>query len=206
MRIGILGGTFDPIHLGHLMLAEQARESLSLDRVLVMPAARPPHKPDAPISPYHHRLAMVELALAGAEPLLASDFEKGDDRPSFTVETLRRLTSGAPQDRFVLLLGSDSLRDLPGWREPQEIVRLAELAVYPRPGEEASLISAGERITTTGADPIAALRLDGPRLRLSSTEVRERVRAGRSIRFLVPTPVERYIQAHGLYRSDPNQQ
>ncbi|MBK8230560.1 MAG: nicotinate (nicotinamide) nucleotide adenylyltransferase [Candidatus Eisenbacteria bacterium] len=206
MRIGILGGTFDPIHLGHLMLAEQARETLSLDRVLVMPAARPPHKPEVPISAYEHRLAMVELALAGAEPLRASDFEREDDRPSFTVETLRRLTASAPEDRFVLLLGSDSLRDLPGWREPREISRLAELAVYPRPGEEESLISEGERVTTGGDDPITARLLEGPRLRLSSTEVRARVRAGRSIRFLVPPAVARYIQAHGLYRSDPDQQ
>ncbi len=190
MRLGVLGGTFDPIHLGHLLLAEQARESLELDRVLLVPAARPPHKADGPRTSHRHRFRMLELALEGIPGLVPSDLERDEARPSYTVETLARVRAELESnDQIFLLLGTDSLRDLPTWREPERISRLARLAVYPRPGEEiAPSPSHGE-----------VLWLDGPRLRLSATEVRARIAAGRSVRFLVPDVVREYIDRHGLY-------
>ncbi len=200
MRLGILGGTFDPIHLGHLLLAEQAREELALDRVLLIPASRPPHKPGAPITPYSDRFAMLSLALEGTTGLIASELEREDLRPSYTVDTLRRLATLEPEAELWLLLGADSLRDLPAWREPEEIMRLARLAVYARPSEEEPNLAPAD--PALADPPPQATELSGPRLRLASTEIRARVAAGRSIRFLVPPAVERYIHEHGLYLAE----
>jgi nicotinate-nucleotide adenylyltransferase len=204
MRAGILGGTFDPVHLGHLLLAEQAREALALDRVILMPAARPPHKPGRVLTPFDVRLEMVRLAIGDAEGLVVSGIERDPARPSWTVETLRRLltAAGAPEEIW-LLLGADSLEELPTWREPEEIVRLARLAVYPRPGWDAatmvaSLSPAQEAWRAAGR----LVLLEGPRLALSSSEIRERSRQGRSLRFLVPEPVRSFIAIHGLYRDE----
>lgn len=204
MRLGVLGGTYDPVHAGHLLLAEQARESLALDSVLLIPAGWPPHKPHAPVTPYPARLAMVSLAVAGCPELTASDLERDPSQPSYTVETLRLLRArGSGSDEIWLLMGADTLDELPTWREPEEVLKLARIAVYARPPEKDALES-GER-----ADPetLRALlaghpvrRLEGPRLRLSSTEIRARVRDGRSIRFLVPEAVRAYILDQGLYR------
>lgn len=194
MRLGVLGGTYDPIHLGHLLLAEQAREALALDSVLLIPAGRPPHKPDRPLSTFSDRLEMVRLSVRGLAGLSVSDLERDTERPSFTVETLRRLSSGLlAADELWLLLGSDSLPELPTWRDPGEIRGLARLAVYPRPGAEV-----GHPVGRVDGEIVI---LDGPRVRLSSTEIRDRVREGRSIRFMVPFPVEEYIRSHDLYRA-----
>jgi nicotinate-nucleotide adenylyltransferase len=204
VRAGILGGTFDPIHLGHLLLAEQAREALSLDRVLVVPASRPPHKPGRVHTPFELRLEMARLAVDGAEGLAVSDIERDPARPSWTIDTLRRLqaTPGFPAETW-LLLGGDSLEELPTWREPEEIVRLARLAVYPRPGWDAAT-EAGRLPAAQAAwrDAGRLVLLDGPRLALSSSEIRERVRAGKSIRYLVPEPVRLLIAQRGLYRDE----
>ena len=215
MRLGVLGGTFDPVHLGHLLVAEQAREALALDRVLLIPAARPPHKPEAPIAAFADRLRMVALARDGCDHLLASDLEADPLQPSFTVDTLRRLRASTPElGELWLLVGSDSIADLPGWRDPREILRLARLAVYPRPREGEDERSPGngpespdrespEEAASAPASVLSGVpvrRLEGPRLRLSSTEIRERVRSGRSIRFLVPEAVRAYILERGLYR------
>lgn len=204
MRAGILGGTFDPVHLGHLLLAEQAREALTLDRVILVPAARPPHKPGRVLTPFNLRLEMVRLAVDGTDGFTASAIERDPARPSWTVETLRRLLAQpeAPEDTW-LLLGADSLEDMPTWREPAEIVRLARLAVYPRPGWDAatslaSLSPVQEAWRAAGR----LVLLDGPRLALSSSEIRERARQGRSLRFLVPEPVRSFIAARGLYRAE----
>lgn len=204
MRAGILGGTFDPIHLGHLLLAEQAREVLTLDQVILMPAARPPHKPGRVLTPFDLRLEMVRLAVGDTEGFAVSGIEHDPARPSWTVETLRRLLAqpDAPEETW-LLLGADSLDELPTWREPDEIVRLARLAVYPRPGWDAtmspaSLPPAQEAWRAAGR----LVLLDGPRLALSSSEIRERTRQGRSLRFLVPEPVRSFIAARGLYRDE----
>lgn len=193
MRLGLLGGTFDPVHLGHLLLAEAARDELDLDPVLLVPASRPPHKPGRPITPYAVRYRMIELAVGGCEGLEASDLERDPDQPSYTVETLRRLASRhGERPEIWLVLGGDSLRELPGWREPEEIARLARLAVLARPGESsADAVPPGWRVDW----------LSGPRIRLSSSEVRERAAHGRSLRFLVPEAVRSYIEREGIYRS-----
>jgi nicotinate-nucleotide adenylyltransferase len=202
MRAGILGGTFDPVHLGHLLLAEQAREALTLDQVIFVPAARPPHKPGRVLTPFQLRLEMVQLAVRGIAGFSVSGIENDPVVPSWTVETLRRL-SAAPNapDELWLLLGADSLEELPTWREPEEIVRLAKLAVYPRPGRDRPTIPAvlspdQEKWRAEGR----LVLLDGPRLALSSSEIRERLRLGRSVRFLVPEALGSFIAAHGLYR------
>ena len=205
MRAGILGGTFDPIHLGHLLLAEQAREALALDQVILVPAARPPHKPGRVITPFDLRIEMVRRAVGDAEGFTVSGIERDPARPSWTVETLRRLLAqpAAPEEMW-LLLGADSLDELPTWREPEEIIRLARLAVYARPGwaaatPSAALSPAQEVWRAAGR----LVLLDGPRLALSSSEIRERTRQGRSLRFLVPEPVRSFIAVHGLYRDGP---
>ena len=193
MRLGLLGGTFDPIHLGHLILAEQARDALGLDRTLLMPAARPPHKPVRPITPYPDRYRMLELAVAGSPGLEVSDLERVADRPSYTGETLTRLREelGASAELW-LIVGGDSLRDLPSWREPERIFELARLAVLARPGEtENPSRPPGAKVDWLG----------GARIRLSSSEIRQRVSGGRSIRFLVPEPVREYIEREGLYQT-----
>ena len=195
MRLGLLGGTFDPIHIAHLWMAEHARDALSLDRVLLIPAERPPHKPDSPIPPFEVRYRMVELGIGESPGLVVSRIEEGVE-PSFTVETLERVARLHPGAELWLVIGGDSLRDLPTWREPEEIVRRARLAVLPRPVEggaafeELPPVPAGARVDW----------LDGPRLDLSSTALRRRVQRGESIRFLVPEPVRAYIEASGLYR------
>jgi nicotinate-nucleotide adenylyltransferase len=200
LRLGVLGGTYDPVHFGHLLLAEQAREALSLDQVLLVPAGRPPHKPDRVITPYDLRLGMLELALKGVPGMVASDIERDLERPSYTIETLRGIRSQSPDlEDLWLLLGEDSLAELPTWREPAEIARLARFAVYPRPnGETPGGAVFTSEVNRTWGDRID--RLDGPRLRLSSSEIRERVRGARSIRFLVPEAVRTFILDEGLYR------
>ncbi len=202
MRAGILGGTFDPVHLGHLLLAEQAREALALDQVILVPASRPPHKPGRVLTPFELRRRMVQEAIADAEGFCVSEIERDPSQPSWTVETLRRLLAapGAPEEAW-LLLGADSLEELPTWREPEEIVRLARLAVYPRPGWDAATTAA--TLSPVSAAWQAAGRLvllDGPRLALSSSEIRERVRRGQSVRFLVPERVRAIMTAHRLYQ------
>ncbi|MCA9730156.1 MAG: nicotinate-nucleotide adenylyltransferase [Candidatus Eisenbacteria bacterium] len=191
MRLGLLGGTFDPIHIAHLWMAEHARDALALDAVLLVPASRPPHKPDQPISSFEHRFRMVDLAVAGIPGLEASKLEESDQAPSYTAETLERARASFPGADLWLVSGGDSLRDLPTWREPERILAQVRLAVLPRPGD--------------GEDPVVPEGacvdwLNGPRLMLSSSALRRRAAEGESIRFLVPDPVRAYIDTHGLYR------
>ena len=194
MRIGVLGGTFDPIHIGHLWMAEAARDQLALDRVYLVPASRPPHKTGQETTSYEDRLAMTRLAVAGSPGLEASEIERDPSRLSFTADMLRRLHAERPGAEYWLILGGDSLRDLSTWREPEEIVRLAGLAVLPRPGYQ------------TEESPAPGARIEflaGPQLAVSATELRSRLREGRSARYLVPTPVLRWIERRGLYGCDP---
>jgi nicotinate-nucleotide adenylyltransferase len=194
VRLGLLGGTFDPIHVGHLWMAEHARDSLDLDSVLLIPAARPPHKPDRPLSPYAVRLAMTELGVGAAPGLSTSRLEENAEEPSFTIDTIRRVLAEDPVADLWLVIGGDSLRDLPTWRAPGEILSRVRLAVLPRPGDgEMPPVPTGARVDW----------LDGPRLHVSSTALRERVRRGGSIRFLVPDPVRDSIETNGLYRDPP---
>jgi nicotinate-nucleotide adenylyltransferase len=192
MRVGVFGGSFDPVHFAHLILAEQCREQAALDRVLFVLAPRPPHKLDKAITAYRHRREMLELAIAGYPVFQISDLERDRTGPSYTVDTLHELQNQQPADEFFLIIGSDSLRDLPSWREPAEIAKLATLLVVDRPDAPAP-----------AELPIyfRMQRIASPLMEISSTDIRQRVQAGRSIRYLTPRAVECYIEAHGLYRT-----
>lgn len=201
MRIGVFGGTFDPVHLGHLVVADRAREQAALDQVWFIPAARPPHKQERVITPFAHRTEMLRLALAGNPVFQVDELERDRPGPSFTVETLQELRDRNNQDEFELILGGDCLPDLPGWREPARILELAGLLVIDRPGSasmgpETLLKSLG----LGPATPIRFRRISAPLLDISSTDLRQRVARGESIRYLVPRAVECYIDTHGLYR------
>jgi nicotinate-nucleotide adenylyltransferase len=196
MNIGILGGTFDPVHVAHLVLAEQARDQLALDQVLFIPAGDPWRKNHRAITTAGHRLAMLRLAIEGNDAFAISDIELRREGPTYTADTLEALAGERLDDAFWFILGADALADLPNWREPERIVQHAMLAVAPRDVRE---VNAAELNIPALA---GRLRLfDCPRLAISSTEIRERVAAGRSIRYLVPDAVAAYIEQHNLYRA-----
>jgi nicotinate-nucleotide adenylyltransferase len=196
--VGILGGTFDPIHHGHLAIAEEARETLGLERVLLVPAAEPPHKPGRPTAAAEHRLAMAELAVVGNPSLGVSPIEIERGGTSYTVDTLAELRRGVDAAAPLwFILSSEALAGFASWREPDRILELACLAVMPR-GEGETVDAAWVATHFPGRE--ARVRfLDGPLLPISGSVVRRRVAAGRSIRYLVPDPVARYIADHALY-------
>jgi nicotinate-nucleotide adenylyltransferase len=196
-RLGILGGTFDPPHIAHLVMADQAREQLKLARVFFVPAGQPPHKLGRALSPVEHRVAMTQLAIAGDERFVISRTDVDRPGPHYTADMLTLMRAEYPGDELYLLIGSDSLRDLKIWREPARVVAQARLAVISRPGAEP------DWHTLEASLPEISARVDwvdAPRLDISSTDIQRRVRAGLAIRYLVPMPVERYIIEHGLYR------
>lgn len=200
MRVGIFGGSFDPVHLAHLLLAESCLEEAQLDQVLFMPCATQPHKPDRVLAEAKHRQAMLELAIGGHPQFAISTLELDRGGVSFTVDTLRALTAARPEDTFYFLMGGDSLADFPKWREPEEICRLAIPLVVRRTGSPepawdafASWVSA-ERLAE-----IQKLQISMPTIDLSSTEIRQRVRDKRSIRYRLPRSVEMYIRHQQLY-------
>lgn len=196
-EIGLLGGTFDPVHLAHLRLGEEAAEQLGLERVLFVLAPRPWRKAGRAITPTEHRLAMLRLALAGNPRFAVSTVELGREGPTYTADTLEALHRELDPVRLHFILGADALNDLPNWQRPDEIVRLACLAVAARSGgtlpDPAALDA---RVPGLGR----VERLQMPRLAISSTEIRRKAAAGRSIRYLVPDAVADYIAARGLYR------
>ena len=191
MRIGFMGGTFDPIHLGHLRAAENAREGLGLDQVAFVPARVPPHQ-DRPPSNALDRFAMVALATAGHPHFVPSDLELQREGPSYTVDTLAALRAGRPDDAFVVIVGSDTFPEMRSWKESERLFALCAVAVVGRPGE------GGEE-----APPLPEVsgveRVGGPGLPISSSAIRERVRRGLSVRYLVPDAVADYIAKRGLY-------
>lgn len=187
-RVGLFGGSFNPPHVAHLAVAEACADQLDLDTVLWMPAAAPPHKrDDAALAHPEHRVAMVTLGTAGNDRFAVSTLEVDRAGVSYTVDTLRALHAAHPDTEWTLLMGGDSLEDFTSWREPDDISRLARLAVYPRPGRVPS------------PSPFAATVVDAPSLDLSSTQIRARLRGGRSVRYLIPDAVRAYITQHGLY-------
>lgn len=192
-RIGLFGGTFDPPHVAHLALAEWARDRLRLDRVVFIPAGRPPHKRRASLSTAARRVEMTRLAVRGNAAFEVSTLELEADGPSFTVETLRRMRARDPGARLYLLLGADSLDDFRTWHEPKAILALATVAVAGRPG-------AGRTGARAWARHRRVVWLGNPKLEVSSSLVRIRARRGRSVRYLVPDPVARYIERHRLYQ------
>jgi nicotinate-nucleotide adenylyltransferase len=203
--IGIMGGTFDPIHLGHLAAAEEAREVLGLERILFVPAGIPPHKPDEPISVAADRVAMVGLAIAGNPAFELSRIDVDRAGPSYTVDTVEALaaierTAGRTPN-LTFILSVETLLELPTWHEPERLFAACRLAVVPREGYPAP--QRGWLAEQFPGREDRVVSLDGPRLGVSSTAIRARVAAGRSIRYLVPAAVADYIAAHHLYAAAP---
>ena len=224
-RLGILGGTFNPPHLAHLVCASEAADQLALDRVVLIPVATPPHKEAVADPGPEERVALCALAVAGDHRLAVSRLEVDRGGPSYTVDTLRALHAEAPADELVFIMGGDMALSLPTWREPEGVLGLATLAVAERSGAVRQDIA--ERLAsflgaTAGAEPArplaagprpappSAAQLDGedrvaffamPRLDVSSSDIRRRVAEGRSIRWLVPDAVAARIADRGLYRS-----
>ncbi|CAN5911918.1 nicotinate-nucleotide adenylyltransferase [soil metagenome] len=198
MRLGLFGGTFDPIHLGHLILAEACREALELEAVWFVVAGSPPHKRGERTA-VEHRLEMARIAIAGHPAFSISEVEARTPGPHYTFATLEAIRRERPEDQLFLLVGADSLADLPGWREPERIVRLASVVVANRPGivepHTAELQSLLEQVPD--ARPIG--RVSVPPIGIASTDLRRRIAEGRSIRYQVPRGVEAYIEAHRLY-------
>jgi nicotinate-nucleotide adenylyltransferase len=191
MKLGLMGGTFDPIHLGHLRAAENAREALGLARVLFVPAARPPHRP-GPIASALDRFAMTALATSDHRPFEASDVEILRTGPSYTIDTIDEFQ--AKQSRSLcLIVGSDTFVEMTGWKDAARIFASCEVAVVPRPGDTRSAP------VPPFADAQRVSLVPGPTLDISATAVRACVREGRSVRYLVPSGVADYMAKRGLY-------
>jgi nicotinate-nucleotide adenylyltransferase len=201
MRVGIFGGSFDPVHYGHLLLAESCREQCDLDCVWFMPAAVPPHKRNRDLSSAKHRVEMLELAVAGNESFHVSTLEIDRGGVSYTVDTLAVLHRRDPDAEWFLLMGADSLQDLATWREPEQICEMAIPVAVRRTGSpEPDLAMLSEAVTSARMQIIQQHQVEMPAVDFSSSRIRDRVAAGRSIRFQTPRAVEKYIQTQGLYQ------
>ncbi len=200
MRIGVFGGTFDPIHFGHLILAEQCREQAKLDRVLFVPAASPPHKQQQTLTPFGQRVEMLALAISGNPAFQIDELEKDRTGPSFTVDTLSLLTERHSGDTLAFMIGSDSLRDLPAWYQPRRILELAELLVMERSDWPCACPDALRASLGLGADfNLRYQIIAAPLIEIASRDVRQRIAEGRSVRYLLPRAVEAYIGDKSLY-------
>ncbi len=213
-RVGILGGTFNPVHLGHLRSAEEVREACALDRVAFVPANRPPHKPDRTLADGRHRLAMVELAIAGNSSFDACSLEIDRGGISYSIETLEAFAASERGAELFFIVGADAFGEMQTWKDAARLFELASVVVTNRPPHSTVSSIAHLPVAAQEAfcyDPstlsyrhrrgtgLHFLRITG--LDISATAVRERVRSGQSIRYLVPADVERYVREHGLYRS-----
>ena len=190
-RIGVFGGTFDPPHVGHLIVARDVMAALALDRMIWIPAGLPPHKGDQGVSPSHVRLAMTRAAVRGEPAFEVSDAEVRRPGPSYTVDTLRELKGAYPDAQIHLVVGADQLDAFHTWHEPHEIAELAQLAVMDREGLEAAILDPGVDVDW---DLVPVTRID-----ISSTDVRYRMANGHPVRHLVPEAVRRIIEDQGLY-------
>ena len=200
MRLGIFGGTFDPVHLGHLLLAEVCLEQCRLDQVWFVPAALPPHKQQRTLTPGSQRVEMLQLAISGQRSLDVSTLELDRGGISYTWETLSALRDAHPDTDLFFLMGADSLADLPRWREPQRICELALPVAVRRVGSAELDFNLLDSIASP--QRIAEMRqfqVEMPLIELSSTDLRERFSTGRSVRFRTPRAVEKYVETHHLY-------
>ena len=199
-RIGILGGTFDPIHYGHLVIAEDARVYLHLEQVLIVPACQPPHKPNGSYSAFQHRVRMVELAIARNPHLAISLIETRLPVPSYTTDTMRALQSELGADaELYFIMGMDSLANILTWHKPNELLRLCRMVVAERAGYQVDIARLEQGLP--GLRERLEL-IDTPELSISSTDLQRRVRCGLSIRYQLPPAVERYVYRHRLYRDE----
>ena len=196
MRLGVLGGTFDPVHFGHLVLAERAREQLELDRVLWLPAGDPWRKADQQVTAVRHRVEMVRRAIEGSGEFEVSTLEIEREGPTYTVETLAALNERYPEGELFFLLGQDALEDVPNWHDPERLIALATMAVAAR-GEERRSPDALDRLVPGLGGRVTWIEM--PHLEISATELRRRASAGQSLRYVVPTPVDAYIRERRLY-------
>jgi len=201
IRIGLLGGTFDPVHLGHLVLADQCREQAGLDAVWFFPARQPPHKGGKSISAPRHRLEMLKIAVSGTPQFSICDIELQRDGPSYTVDTLMQLQTLHPDHEFLLIVGADMLADFPNWREPGRIAAMSRLIAVNRGRDVSVVASAAIKLTKELNARIQVVEMSA--IDISASDIRERVSQGKSIRFLTPRGVEMYIAAHGLYLESP---
>lgn len=198
MKTGILGGTFNPIHNGHLAVADEVKSRLSLDEIFFVPAGRPWRKGGNLFLPAEHRVEMVRLAIAGKPYHRLSLIEVEREGPSYTLDTLTELSSGpGAEGEIFFIVGWDSLTDLPYWKSPKQIIQLCRLVAVPRPGYSRPDLESLER-KVPGISGRVVL-LDGPVVDISASEIRERVARGLPISGLVPEAVEQYIREHGLY-------
>jgi len=198
MNIGVLGGTFDPVHNGHLIVAEEAKTRLNLTEVVFVPAGQPWLKTERPITPAEHRLQMLRLALADKPYFKLSAMEIERAGPSYTIDTITELQGQLDaEDELFFILGQDNLVQLPQWREPSQLIQLCYLVAVPRPGSprpklkelEASIPGISQRV----------MLMDKPHVDISAEAIRDRVVRGLSVRHLVPEPVNRYLKEHKLY-------
>jgi nicotinate-nucleotide adenylyltransferase len=197
-RLGIFGGTFDPPHLGHLILAAEASDQLDLTKLLWVLTPQPPHKLDQPITPLEHRLAMLRLAIADEARFELSPVEMKRPGPHYSLDTLRLLAKGHPGADLILLIGGDSLHDLPSWHRPADLVAACcEIGVMRRPGDSIDLSQL--EVPLPGISSKVRF-VEAPLLEISSSQIRQRVTTGRPFRYYLPPRVYQYILEHPLYR------
>ena len=204
MRVGIFGGTFDPVHLGHLILAEQCREQGRLDQVWFVPAPRPPHKHDQSLTRFEQRVEMLQLAIAGQPAFRVDEIEKERTGPSFTVDTVAELRRRHPADDFSLLVGSDTLAEIHTWYEPIRLLGMVGLLVMTRPGHPtrcAEQIRAALHLPASA--PVRIEVVESPLIDIASRDLRNRAALGRSLRYLLPRAVEIYVNEKHLYQPVP---
>lgn len=199
-KIGIMGGTFNPIHFGHLLLAETAFHQFDLDEILIMPTKNPYYKKISNSVTEEDRVAMVELAIEDNRHFRLSKEELDREGTTYTVETLSHLTQKHPDNKYYFIMGADSLYHIESWKEPEQILKMATIVVAGRAGTGSSLSSQIEYIENKYDSEI--FRLNSPVLEISSNDIRRRVRDGESIRYLLPKKVVDYIYQHDLYKPD----
>src|SRR5262249_36680375 len=201
MRIGVFGGTFDPVHYGHLILAEQCREQGRLDEVWFVPAPRPPHKGERETTRFEQRVEMLSLAVAGNAAFRVDELEKERAGSSYTADTLAELRRRHPENEFFLLIGSDTLIDLPHWYQPRRVIESASLLVMRRPNNEVLPVEElRARLQLPESVPLRLEVVEAPLIDISSRDLRRRAASGRSLRYFLPRAVEIYVQDKKLYR------
>jgi nicotinate-nucleotide adenylyltransferase len=201
LRVGVLGGTFNPPHIGHLVCAQEALVQLELERVLLVPVREPPHKAIEADPGVEHRVALCEAAVAGDDRLAVSRVDADRPGPSWTVDTLRRLHADEPEHDLTFVVGGDMAYSLPTWREPEAVLELAELGVAEREGVRRADIV--ERLEPLSGALGRVRFFEMPRIDVSSSFLRRQVATGRPVRYLVPDTVAEYMRAHDLYAPEP---